>query len=76
MSVREFKGVPVLWFQHTNGVRTFSVFQRRAAADAGQPKSDKGGARTVRAGDFQFTIVGRLKPDEFNTIKDGYKQAP
>jgi negative regulator of sigma E activity len=69
VGVREFGGAPVLWFQHTDGVRTFSVFQRKAAAAARRGLQS---TNVLRVGDYQITIVGPLTPEELTTIKAGY----
>jgi outer membrane lipoprotein-sorting protein len=72
-TVRELHGVTVLWFQYTNGVRTFSIFERKVQPDAKAPGPGRGGVRTIRVGDYHFTVVGPLSPQEFETIKAGYE---
>jgi outer membrane lipoprotein-sorting protein len=73
VTVRDLRGVTALWFQYTNGIRTFSVFQRKAKPDDKPPGAGRGGMRTVRAGGYHFTIVGPLSPQEFDTIQAGYE---
>ena len=73
VSVRDFKGVSVLWLQYTNGVRTFSVFQRKVDPGAPAPGSGRGGAKTILVGDYHITIVGPLTSEEFETIKAGFQ---
>ncbi|MBM3499883.1 MAG: hypothetical protein FJX74_14580 [Armatimonadetes bacterium] len=75
-SVREIRGVTVLWFQYTDGVRQFSVFERSIPPGGKEPPPGRGWARTVRVGDAHFTIVGQLSPQEFETITAGYAALP
>ncbi len=72
VAVRDMGGVTVLWFQYTDGIRQFSVFQRKIAPGGKQPPPGHGWARTVRSGDYHFTIVGQLLPMEFDMIAAGY----
>lgn len=73
VAVRNMHGVTVLWFQYTDGVRQFSVFERKIAPGGKEPPPGRGWARTVRVGDYHFTIVGQLSPQEFETITAGYR---
>lgn len=73
VTVRDLKGVTALSFQYTNGVRTFSVFQRKAKPDDRPPGPGRGGARTLLIAGYHLTIVGQLSPQEFDTIQAGYE---
>lgn len=71
VAVREFKGHRVLWYQHTDGLRWFSVFQR-PHAPGDEPK--EASTRRFRAGPFQITVVGSLSEEELKLIRAGYQQ--
>jgi outer membrane lipoprotein-sorting protein len=78
VAVRDYKSNPLLWLQFTNGVRTFSIFQRPAVPDdaAHSGERDDGGHRgtfSFRSGGFQITVVGPLTDDERQLIKTGYQ---
>ena len=73
VAVRDLHGVTALWFQYTNGVRTFSVFERKAKPDDKAPGAGHGGTRTVRVGGYHFTIVGPLSSQEFDILEAGYE---
>jgi len=72
-NVHDMRGVTVLWFQYTDGVRQFSVFERKIPPGGKEPPPAAGWARTVRVGQYHFTIVGQLSPWEFETIAAGYR---
>ena len=71
VGVREFKGHRVLWYQHTDGLRWFSVFQRPHDPDD-EPR--KPSTRRFKVDAFQITVVGSLNEEELKLIRAGYRQ--
>lgn len=61
----------VLWLPFSNGVDTFSIFQRPVGAPA--PPGTSGNSLEWRLGDFSFLLVGPLPPDEMKQIRDSVK---
>jgi outer membrane lipoprotein-sorting protein len=77
VSVHQHKSQPVLYLRYTNGLDSFSIFQRKADPDWHPPASDSGrqrrGVQTWVTRGFHFTLVGRLQPEDVETIRAGYR---
>jgi len=75
--VHEHDGHPVLLLRYTNGLDSFSMFQRRLPPDwkppEKQPGRHRGAARTWVFRSFHFTLVGRLKPEHVEMIRDSHQ---
>ena len=71
VKVREWDGQRVLWYQFTNGMRSYSVFQRPVQPVTPE-RTDRQSTRTFKVGGFQFTIMGHVQPEELKLIKAGY----
>lgn len=67
VSVLEVRGQKTLWLPFSNGVETFSLFQRRA--DTSSDIRRRGRSVTWTAGDFCFTLMGLLHEGEMNRVK-------
>lgn len=77
VSVHRFKDRPVLTLRYTNGVDSFSIFQRKADPDSHPPRAPsgrrRGGVNTWVSRGFQLTLVGRLHPEDAQLIRSGYR---
>ncbi len=77
VSVHRYKDQPVLALRYTNGLDSFSIFQRRADPDRdpppGQPGRHRGGVRTWVSQGFHFALVGRLRAEDAEIIRGGYR---
>lgn len=67
VSVVEIRGRTALWIPFSNGVETFSLFQRRAGGPS--DIDQRGGAVTWTAGDFCFSLIGPLARDEMAKVR-------
>lgn len=73
VAVSDVKGVTTLWYQYTDGIRQFSVFQRQVPPGRKSPRRGLGWARTFEAGGYHFTVVGPLSPQEYEIIRTSYQ---
>ncbi len=75
--VHEHDGRPVLLLRYTNGLDSFSMFQRRLPPDwkppDKQPGRHRGAAKTWVFRSFHFTLVGRLKPEHVEMIRGSHQ---
>ena len=61
----------ILWLPFSNGVDTFSIFQRPLGAPP--PAGRAGRSLSWHVGDFSFTLVGGLPQDEMKQVRDSVK---
>ncbi len=64
-------GSPALWLRYTNGIDSFSLFQRRAAGDVGRAKG-RWAVREWQSNGYQFLLVGHLPQDQIDAIRGSY----
>ncbi len=64
-------GQVILWLPFSNGVDTFSIFQRPLGAPP--PAGRAGRSLSWHVGDFSFTLVGGLPQDEMKQVRDSVK---
>lgn len=71
VTVPEVEGQKVLWLRFSNGLDTFSLFERLAGP--GIARRLPAGTVTWNANGMNFTLVGSLTPEEFRRIKASIK---
>jgi negative regulator of sigma E activity len=77
VSVHHHKGTPMLALRYTDGLDSFSIFQRKAIPEPkppGRPASKQHGTvRTWEKDGYHFTVVGRIEPQHVELIRAAYR---
>jgi outer membrane lipoprotein-sorting protein len=71
VAVMQRHGQPAIWLRYSNGIDSFSLFQRRVGGPV-EPRSP-GPVRQWVYGGYQFTLVGWISPEQADTIQAGYR---
>jgi len=71
VAVIQLKGRNALWLSFTNGVDTFSLFQRRGGGPADTLR--RGRSITWQSGQFRFTLLGPLSSGEMEQVRDSVR---
>lgn len=71
-AVIEVEGKPTIWLSFSNGVETFSIFQRRST---GESREQICRTRSIswQEGNYCLTLMGTLAADEMQKVKDSIK---